>query len=108
MDNQGKLPEQTSLNIAQLQLAAATQSTAVNDAMNRLDQEKVQIEQHEKTLQSQMELFSMLDNDAQNISPSSPAARQNEQLLLKKPARFLTSNRPSLRCGNAIARSIPI
>ena len=83
-ENQGKLPEQTSLNIAQLN-SLQQQSTSINDALNRLDQQKVQLEQHQKTLESQMDLFSLLDKDAQGVggSPSSPVARQNEQLLLK-------------------------
>jgi uncharacterized protein involved in exopolysaccharide biosynthesis len=84
VENAGKLPEQTPLNIAQLSSLQA-QSNAINDTLNRIEQQKVTLEQHQKTLESQKSLFSMLEKEASesgSANPSSPVARQNERLVL--------------------------
>ena len=80
VENSGKLPEQTNLNLAQLS-SLQGQAGAINDALNRIEQQKVQLEQHEKTLESQLQLFAMLDKDADTASPTSPVARENERLV---------------------------
>jgi succinoglycan biosynthesis transport protein ExoP len=77
-ENSGKLPEQSQLNIASL-TSLQQQSSTVNDSLNRLEQEKVQLETHLQTLNGQIELFNMFDKES---PPSEPLARrQNEQLL---------------------------
>jgi uncharacterized protein involved in exopolysaccharide biosynthesis len=81
VENSGKLPEQTQLNLAQLS-SLQGQAAGINDSLNRIEQQKVQLDQHQKTLESQMQLFTMLDKDAETAgNPSSPIARQNERLV---------------------------
>jgi uncharacterized protein involved in exopolysaccharide biosynthesis len=79
VENSGKLPEQSALNVAQL-TALQQQSANINDGLNRLAQERVQLDQRETTFQGQIDLFNMFDKE------SAPAAlpiskRQNERLL---------------------------
>jgi len=77
-DNAGKLPEQENLNMAQL--TALQQTTgAINDALNRTAQERVELDAHLATLQSQVALAGSLD--AETEIPL-PVARQNERLVL--------------------------
>jgi succinoglycan biosynthesis transport protein ExoP len=79
IENSGKLPEQSQLNIAQL-TSLQQQASTINDGLNRLAQEKVQLDTHLQTLQGQMELVSMFDREAQPLT--APLARQqNDQLL---------------------------
>jgi uncharacterized protein involved in exopolysaccharide biosynthesis len=77
VQNAGKLPEQSTLNMAQL-TSLQQQSNSINDSLNRLAQERVQLDQHLTTLQGQMDLFNMFDKE--NM-PSAPQARENEQLM---------------------------
>ncbi len=78
VENSGKLPEQSSLNIAQL-TTLQQQSSTINDGLNRLAQEQVQLDTHLQTLQNQIELVNMFDKEA---LPSAPLARrQNDELL---------------------------
>jgi polysaccharide chain length determinant protein (PEP-CTERM system associated) len=79
VDNQGKLPEQSELNMAQLN-SLQSQGNASNDALNRLAQEKLELQTHLQTLQSQMDLLMMYEKE--NQAAATPvAARQNERLL---------------------------
>jgi len=78
VENSGKLPEQSNLNMAQL-TALQQQSTTVNDGLNRLAQERVQLDQRETTLQGQIDLFNMFDKET---VPAAPVTRrQNERLI---------------------------
>src|SRR5580658_990035 len=70
--NSGKLPEQSNLNVAQL-TALQQQSTTINDGLNRLAQERVQLDQRETTLQGQVDLFNMFDKET---SPTAPVSRR--------------------------------
>jgi uncharacterized protein involved in exopolysaccharide biosynthesis len=76
VENSGKLPEQSSLNITQLSLLQQ-QSNAINESLNRLAQDRVQLDTQLQTLEGRIELFNMFDKEA---PPSAPLARQNEQL----------------------------
>jgi uncharacterized protein involved in exopolysaccharide biosynthesis len=82
--NQGKLPEQSSLNMAQL-AALQNQANAINDALNRLSQSKVQLETHQQTQKSQQEMLTMFDKDVNALdlatAPSQLVRRQNERIL---------------------------
>jgi hypothetical protein len=77
VENSGKLPEQSSLNIAQL-TSLQQQSGALNDGLNRLAQERVQLDTHLQTLQVQLELFNSFDKET---PPSAPLARQQNERL---------------------------
>jgi uncharacterized protein involved in exopolysaccharide biosynthesis len=79
VQNQGKLPEQSELNMAQLNSLQA-QDNAANDALNREAQEKLELQTHLQTLQSQMDLLMMYDRESQ-AAATPVAARQNERLL---------------------------
>ncbi len=79
IQNQGKLPEQSELNMAQLN-SLQSQANAANDALNREAQEKLELQTHLQTLQSQMDLLTLYDKEAQ-ASATPVAARQNERLL---------------------------
>ncbi|HEY3826581.1 MAG TPA: Wzz/FepE/Etk N-terminal domain-containing protein [Bryobacteraceae bacterium] len=81
IDNQGKLPEQSQINIAYL-TSLQQQSNSINESLNRLDQDRVQLDAQVQSLESRKELYNMFDKDAASASPSTPIARQNEQLLL--------------------------
>jgi len=78
VENSGKLPEQSSLNITQLSLLQQ-QSNAINESLNRLAQERVQLDTQLQTLEGRIELYNMFDKED---PPSAPLARQNEQLIL--------------------------
>jgi succinoglycan biosynthesis transport protein ExoP len=78
VQNSGKLPEQSNLNVAQL-TALQQQSTTINDGLNRLAQERVQLDQRETTLQGQIDLFNMFDKESGPTVPVSK--RQNDRLL---------------------------
>jgi uncharacterized protein involved in exopolysaccharide biosynthesis len=80
VENQGKLPEQSELNMAQLN-SLQGQANAANDALNRQAQEKLELQTHLQTLQSQMDLLTMYDKE--NQAATTPvAARQNERLIV--------------------------
>jgi succinoglycan biosynthesis transport protein ExoP len=78
VENSGKLPEQSALNVAQL-TALQQQSTTINDGLNRLAQERVQLDQRETTLQGQVDLFNMFDKE--NAAAAPVARRQSDRLL---------------------------
>jgi uncharacterized protein involved in exopolysaccharide biosynthesis len=78
VENSGKLPEQSSLNMAQL-TSLQQQLTTVNDALNRLAQEKVQYDTRLQTLNGQLQLLDMFDKESPVAAPI--VKQQNEQLL---------------------------
>jgi succinoglycan biosynthesis transport protein ExoP len=78
VENAGKLPEQAQLNITQLSSLQA-QAGGINDALNRLAQERVQLDTHVETLQSQLSLIDAFDRDTE--PPPMATRRQNERLL---------------------------
>lgn len=83
-ENQGKLPEQSQLNMAQL-TSLQQQANAINDSLNRLAQERVQLDTHLQTLQSQLDLVTMFDKESSLPPPptATPTVRvQNERLQL--------------------------
>jgi uncharacterized protein involved in exopolysaccharide biosynthesis len=80
VENQGKLPEQSELNMAQLNSLQA-QANAANDALNRQAQEKLELQTHLQTLQSQMDLLTLYDKEAQ-AATTPVVARQNERLVM--------------------------
>ena len=88
IQNQGKLPEQSQMNISQL-TALQGQASGINDALNRNAQQKAQLEAHLATLNSQKEMLAMFDKEAEdnavtngkNLPLASPQMRQNERLL---------------------------
>jgi uncharacterized protein involved in exopolysaccharide biosynthesis len=75
--NAGKLPEQETLNMAQM-TALQQRLSAINDSLNREAQERVQIDARLATLQSQRALSDSLDQETQI---SAPVLRQNQRLL---------------------------
>jgi succinoglycan biosynthesis transport protein ExoP len=89
IQNQGKLPEQSQMNISQL-TALQAQASGINDALNRNAQQKAQLEAHLATLNSQKDMLAMFDKEAEdnggvtngrNLPLASPQMRQNERLL---------------------------
>jgi uncharacterized protein involved in exopolysaccharide biosynthesis len=79
VENSGKLPEQSALNVAQL-TALQQQSTTINDGLNRLAQERVQLDQRETTLQSQIDLFNLFEKDT---GPTAPVTRRQSDRLIE-------------------------
>ena len=77
--NSGKLPEQTTLNMAQL-TSLQQQAANINDGLNRLAQERVQYDTHLQTAAKPTELYDMLDNEP---ALTAPIARQQNELLLQ-------------------------
>src|ERR1019366_5864190 len=88
--NAGKLPEQSQLNITQLSSLQA-QAAGINDALNRLAQERVQLDTRLETLQSQLSLLDMFDKDT-DTTPM--VRRQNERLVMLN--RQITETESSL------------
>jgi uncharacterized protein involved in exopolysaccharide biosynthesis len=75
--NSGKLPEQSNLNMAQL-TSLQQQLTSINDSLNRLAQEKLQLDTRLQTFQSQLQLLDMFGKES---PASAPVARlQSENL----------------------------
>jgi succinoglycan biosynthesis transport protein ExoP len=110
--NSGKLPEQSTLNIAQL-TSLQQQSAAINDGLNRLAQDRVQLDQHLQSLEGQRQLLEMFDKEPVT-APAAPTARQeNEQLLqlnrtidstestLAQMHQLYKPNYPDIRDGEA-------
>jgi succinoglycan biosynthesis transport protein ExoP len=76
-ENAGKLPEQESLNMAQM-TSLQQRLSSINDALNRDAQDRVQIDARLATLENQKALSESLDNET---DVSAPALRQNERLI---------------------------
>jgi polysaccharide biosynthesis transport protein len=86
VENSGKLPEESDLNIAQM-TALQQKATNINDSLNRLSQERVQLDTNLQTLEDRLQLFEMFQKEAGAAGPApmaaAPVARQqNEQLVL--------------------------
>jgi len=79
MENQGRLPEQSQMNLATL-TSLQSQVNGINDQLNRLAQERVQLEAHLSTLKSQLDLTAMMAQEPDGTIPNSPMARQNTEL----------------------------
>lgn len=77
-ENQGRLPEQSQMNLTTLQ-SLQNQVNGINDQLNRLAQERVQLEAHLSTLKSQMDLTTMMSQEPEAL-PNSPMAKQNVEL----------------------------
>lgn len=76
----GELPEQESLNMAQLS-SSQGQLSSVNDSLSRLAQTRVQLESHLDNLKDQSQLLTMFDKE--ESSAALPLTRrQNERLEL--------------------------
>ena len=78
-ENQGRLPEQSQMNMATLTSLQA-QVNGVNDQLNRLSQERVQLEARLETFKSQQDLNSLMAQEASLSVAGSPAMRQNAEL----------------------------
>jgi succinoglycan biosynthesis transport protein ExoP len=80
IENSGKLPEESNLNMAQL-TALQQKASGLNDALNRLAQERVQLDTNLQTAQDRLQLFDMFDKEAAPAAPVAVAARQQNELL---------------------------
>jgi len=80
VENSGKLPEQMNLNMAELTSLQQTSST-INEGLNRLEQEKVQLQTHLQTLESQMQLYGMFDKQEGQVTAATPELRNLSQKL---------------------------
>jgi uncharacterized protein involved in exopolysaccharide biosynthesis len=84
VQNHGKLPEQAQMNMSQL-TSLQTQTSGLNDNLNRIAQQKAQLEAHVASLKSQRDMFLLMDKESsdavnKNLPLSSPQVRQNERL----------------------------
>ena len=80
-DNQGRLPEQSQMNMSNLQSLQA-QVLGINDQLNRLATDRVRLEAQRSTLQNQLQLAESMAQDIPGPSLfSTPALRQNEELV---------------------------
>ncbi len=79
VENTGKLPEESQMNIAQL-TSLQQLSPTINDSLNReVHGGYPALDTHLETLQGQLELLGMFDKD---VEITGPVARQNERLLM--------------------------
>lgn len=76
-ENSGKLPEQESLNMAQM-TALQQRLASINDELNRAAQDRVQLDARLATLENQMALSDSLDKE---VEVPAPVLRQNERLV---------------------------
>ena len=80
VENAGKLPEQSNLNIAQLS-ALGQQLTTATGSMERLDQSRIQLDAHLDTLKQQMEIYNLFDKEPDAVVMAA-ANRQNDRLAM--------------------------
>ena len=71
-DNAGKLPEQKTMNMAQMTSLQQRLAT-INDALNRSAQDRVLFEERLATLQNQMALSDSLDKEVEVSAPARSA-----------------------------------
>ncbi|HVW85016.1 MAG TPA: Wzz/FepE/Etk N-terminal domain-containing protein [Bryobacteraceae bacterium] len=76
-DNQGRLPEESNMNMAALSSLQA-QVSNVSEQLNRLANDRVTLEAHLSYLKNQLSLTDLMAQDAPGTN--SPTARQNEEL----------------------------
>ena len=84
VENTGKLPEETELNIAQM-TSLQQKATGINDSLNRLAQERVQLDAGLQSLQDRQQLLDMYDREPAPAMPGAagaPAVRQQNETLL--------------------------
>ncbi len=82
-DNEGKLPEQSNMNMASLS-SLMQQYNAISEHLNRLAQDRVQLEAHVGTLKSNLELVDLMAQESNAIGPAgSPVIKQNEELVTR-------------------------
>ena len=83
VENEGRLPEQSQMNVAQLN-SLQLQYSSINEHLNRLAQTKVQLEAQLSTLKSSLDLVELLAQEPVGGGlPGSPIVKQNEELVLK-------------------------
>lgn len=80
VDHPGELPEQESLNMAEL-TSSQGQLSAVNDSLSRAAQTRVQLESRLDNLKDQTQLLTMLDKE-ESATDLPLTRRQNERLQL--------------------------
>lgn len=78
-DNAGKLPESTSMNMAQLSSLQA-QAANIGEMISREAQDRVQLDTRLETLQNQLSLLDTFDRES-DVSTPLPVRRQNERLV---------------------------
>jgi uncharacterized protein involved in exopolysaccharide biosynthesis len=79
-ENDGRLPEQEASNLESLR-SLGTQISSINQDLNRLANERVQLEAQVTTLDNQLKLSASLAEEADSIpAPTSVVARQNDDL----------------------------
>jgi len=94
VENSGKLPEESSLNMAQL-TALQQRASSVNDSLNRLAQERVQLDTALQGLEDRLQLTQMMfEKDSETTSAAPPAVRQQNERLqqLTKTIETLEGN----------------
>jgi myosin heavy subunit len=79
--NAGKLPEQSTLTIAHL-TSAEQKSGSINENLNRLAQERVLYDNQVKSLEGQLQLYSMFDKeDGTSLQNATPLVKEQNQRL---------------------------
>ena len=78
-ENQGRLPEQSNTNIAQL-TSFQTRVNGIQDQLNRLNQDRVGLEAHLSTSKNQMDLYQLMAQEPSTGLPGSATLRQNVEL----------------------------
>jgi uncharacterized protein involved in exopolysaccharide biosynthesis len=80
VQNQGRLPEQSQMNISSLS-SLQSQMTGIQDQLNRLTQQRIQLEAHLSTLKSQLDLVDMMSQDSGSSGiVGTSGFRQNTEL----------------------------
>lgn len=78
MDNPGRLPEQSSINMSELS-TLTNQLASTNDALNRLAENKATLQTRLQTVNAQMENYRLFQQTSSDFG--APAAAQNDRLL---------------------------
>jgi len=78
-ENAGRLPENTQTNIAQM-TSEEQRLASVNEALSRLDQQKIQYDQHIDSLTEQLHVLDLLGKESE--AATAPGARQQNERLL--------------------------
>ena len=78
VENAGKLPENAQTNIAQM-TSEEQRLASVNEALSRLDQQKIQYDQHIDTLTEQLHVLDLLGKESE--ANGAPAMRQQNERL---------------------------
>jgi len=90
VQNSGKLPEQSSLTIARLN-SLEQKSASINENLNRLAQERVLYDNQVKSLEGQLQLYTMFDKeDGPSLQNATPLVKEQNQRLLQLNAAIET------------------